>query len=187
MCSNFSARDLWVHSIGTAACSKLIVDERGMNFPDEAFLAGLLHDIGLMVEMQSMRKPFIEMFDSITFDEDGAPDREFLELERDALGADHQAFGAALCESWKFPKSFAYVAGHHHDPMALPPESRRLSCIVHIADRLSATLEGGFRGDLMCLDVDPAVLEAVGMTMEQLERVKHGLPGALEEVKATFA
>ena len=51
LCPQFSARDLWIHSIATAAGSKLICDEMKLGLPDEAFLAGLIHDIGIMVEV----------------------------------------------------------------------------------------------------------------------------------------
>lgn len=186
LCSNFSARDLWVHSIATGACSKLMCDELRLGLPDEAFLAGLMHDIGIMVEMQAMRKNFVELFEKLCFDAEGTPTNDMLTTEREVFGADHQAFGAGLCDAWKFPKSFAYVAGHHHDPMALPPEGRRLAAIVYLADRVTARLGYGFRADLINLEPDPAVLDVLGMTEEQLATVAEGLPEVYEEVEATF-
>src|SRR5262245_26755556 len=113
----FSARDLWIHSIATAAAGKLLCDKLKLGRPDEAFLAGLIHDIGIMVEMQSDRHKLVEVFDQIEFGSDGVPTTDMREVERRILGADHEAFGAALCEAWKFPKTFTAVAGHHHDPM----------------------------------------------------------------------
>ena len=186
LCANFSARDLWVHSIATGAASKMICDELSLGLPDEAFLSGLMHDIGIMVQMQSMRKKLVELFERMEYDDDGAPTTEMVELERDIFGADHQAFGAGLCERWKFPKSFTYVSGHHHDPLALPPESRRLTCVIYLADRLAGQVGLGFRGDLPSLQVDPAVLDAVGMLPEAFEKVRAGLPKIYEEVEATF-
>ncbi len=186
LCPNFSARDLWVHSIASGAASKLMCDELRLGLPDEAFLAGLMHDIGIMVEMQAMRPQLVELFEALTFDEEGNPKADMLELERQYFGTTHQAFGAGLCESWKFPKSFAYVAGHHHDPLSLPPESRRLASIVYLADRLSANLGLGFRGDLASLEVDPAVMDVLNMTPEQYKKIEAGLPGVYEEVEATF-
>ena len=182
----FSARELWIHCIAAGACSKLICDELRLGLPDEAFLAGLMHDIGIMVEMQAMRKQLVELFDQMPIDEEGVPQANMLELENKILGADHQAFGAGLCESWKFPKSFGYVAGHHHDPLALPEGNRRLACIVYMADRIAATHGYGFRADLQDLEPNPAVLEELRLTQEQLTRVTAGLPEVYEEVEATF-
>ena len=70
------------------------------------------------------------------------------EIEKLAIGADHSAFGAALCETWKFPKSFAHVAGDHHDPLNLPSGNRMLASVVHVADRMAAECKYGFRADL---------------------------------------
>lgn len=186
LCPTFSARDLWVHSIATAAGSKLICDQLKLGFPDEAFLAGLMHDIGIMVEMQTMRKQLVELFEKLGIDAEGVPSGDMVELERTILGTDHQALGAGLCEAWKFPKSFGFVSGHHHDPLSLPRESQRLAGIVYVADRLAATAGLGFRGDLKSLDTDPAVLDVLSMSQDQLAAVRDGLPKVYEEVEATF-
>ena len=98
LCPGFSARDLWVHSIATATASKLICDELKLGLPDEAFLAGLIHDIGLMVEMQARRDDLIEVIGRLEFDTTGAPMQDMLAIERQVMGADHTQFGSALCE-----------------------------------------------------------------------------------------
>jgi HD-like signal output (HDOD) protein len=51
----FSARELWTHSNVTAAAAKMVANTLRLGLADEAFLAGLIHDIGLMVEMQADR------------------------------------------------------------------------------------------------------------------------------------
>ncbi len=186
LCPNFSARDLWIHSIATAAAAKLICDELKLGLPDEAFLAGLIHDIGIMVEMQSSRNQLVQVFEQLALDEDGVPTGNMLEIEQNVLGASHEAFGAALCDTWKFPKSFTYVTGHHHNPLELPEGSRMLACIVYVADRITAQTGYGFRGDLASLEIRPEVVEDLDMTAEQLERVIANLAEAYEEVEATF-
>src|SRR6187455_1266631 len=49
--ATFSARELWTHSVYTAAIAKMLADKMGLAIADEAFLSGLMHDIGIMVEM----------------------------------------------------------------------------------------------------------------------------------------
>jgi HD-like signal output (HDOD) protein len=144
LCPLFSARDLWTHSIASATCCKLLADKLKIGLPDEAFLAGLIHDIGIMVEMQADRRKLVEVFEKMTFDEDGTPKSDMREIEREVFGADHEDFGRALCENWKFPTSFSCVAGDHHDPTRMPDPSRRtLTWIVYIADRLTARVRQG--------------------------------------------
>jgi HD-like signal output (HDOD) protein len=186
LCPTFSARDLWIHSIATATCAKLICDELKLGLPDEAFLAGLIHDIGFMVEMQSMRDKLVQVFSEITFDEKGNPEQDLLEIERRICGADHTQFGSALCDVWKFPRSFTYVTGHHHHPMELPGGSRTLAVVVHIADRISAELGYGFRADITSTELDPSILMEIGMTREKVAMVKQAMPQAYEEIEATF-
>lgn len=186
LCPTFSARELWIHSIATAACCKLICDELKLGLPDEAFLAGLIHDIGIMVEMQSMRSELIEVFDRLTYEDDGTPSQNLLDLELELCGADHTAFGAALCEVWKFPKSFTYVTGSHHSPMELPQGNRTLATVVYIADRVTAELGYGFRGDIQSTVIERDILDEVNMSPDQLVRVKNCMPEAYEEIESTF-
>jgi HD-like signal output (HDOD) protein len=186
LCPNFSARDLWIHSIATAAGSKLICDELKLGLPDEAFLAGLIHDIGIMVEVQTIREKLVQVITKMEFDEEGTPTTDMRELERQICGADHCAFGAGLCESWKFPKSFAHVAGHHHDPKALPHGSRMLTSVVYVADRISCELGYGFRADLPDLELDALICEELHLTQETLDKIRTVLPEIYEEVEATF-
>jgi HD-like signal output (HDOD) protein len=186
LCPRFSARDLWTHSMATAAGSKLLCDQLKLGLPDEAFLAGLIHDLGIMVEMQAMREKLLQVFDAMKYDTAGIPLTNMREIEQKILGADHCAFGAGLCESWKFPKSFAHVAGHHHDPLNLPSGNRMLAAVVHVADIMAAECKYGFRGDLQQTLVDPHVLEELRLTAPTLESIKLALPRIFDEVQSTF-
>jgi len=187
LCPRFSARELWTHCLATATGSKLICDRLQMGLADEAFLAGLIHDIGIMVEMQAKRHELVSVFDEMTFDDDDVPTSDMREIESRILGADHQAFGAGLCEAWKFPQSFSYVTGHHHDPTELPPANRTLTSIVYIADRLAGQMGLGFRGDLVSLDIAPEALDDLNFPSETLEQIKKSLPQAFEEIEAMFS
>ncbi len=186
LCPRFAARDLWVHSIATATASKLICDRLQLGLADEAFLAGLIHDIGIMVEMQANRHELVSVFEEMLFDDDDVPTTDLREIETRILGADHQAFGAGLCEAWKFPQSFTYVTGHHHDPTKLPAANRTLTSIVYIADRLAGQLGLGFRGDLMNLDIAQEAMDDLSLPKDTLEQIKTNLPLAFEEIEAMF-
>jgi HD-like signal output (HDOD) protein len=186
LCPQFSARDLWIHSVACAAGSKLLCDELHLGLPDEAFLGGLIHDLGIMVEMQALRNELIQVFDGLQVDKDGVPGHDMREVEQKVLGADHCAFGAGLCEAWKFPKSFTYVTAFHHRPLELSEGSRRLACIVYVADRMSAKANYGFRCDLHDLAIDPGVLDELKITAEQVAKVEEALPQVYEEAEATL-
>ncbi len=186
LCDQFSAKDLWTHSIATATCSKLICDELKLGLPDEAFLGGLIHDIGIMVEMQADRQKLVAVFDDMTYDRDGVPTTDMRELECVHFGADHEQFGAGLCETWKFPKSFSYVVGHHHEPMELPADHRTLACVVYLADRITAQVGCGFRDDIMDTDLPQSIREELGVSLTMAEAIRHELPKAIEDAEASF-
>ena len=179
----FTAKDLWVHSIATAAAAKLVADAMKLGLPDEAFLAGLIHDIGVIVEMQHDRQKLIDVIGRLNIT-GGVPGEDMLAIEEEIFGATHQDFGRALCERWKFPKSFSYVTGAHHNPLELAAGNRTLACVIYVADRLAAnTEEGGFRLDLPSLDMDADVLAELGLTQEQVASIAEQLPQQIEDVK----
>lgn len=181
LCPRFSAKTMWVHSVGSAAACKLIVDHAGIGLADEAFLAGLIHDIGFMVEMQSNRNGLIQVFDR------HKPGMNFLQVEEDVFGANHQDFGRGLCEKWKFPKSFGYVTGYHHRPLELASGTRTLACVVHVADRLALQAKAGFGEDIDNAAMDPSVLDELNLGEAELKTISEELPAGIDQVQAMLS
>lgn len=186
-CASFEARELWSHSVATAATACLIAREIDSGSSDEAFLAGLLHDIGFMVALQYDRARFAEAFSSLDVDDSGAPRNELLLQERQVFGVDHQDLGAVLCEKWKFPRTLVAAAAHHHDPTDLTGDESSIPWIVHVADRYAGSLAGGFRLDLPVLDVNPASYDAIGIGPVALKGLTGNLPDCLEEIELSMA
>ena len=162
----FNAHELWLHSCVTASTARIIAQGNRRNAVDEAFLAGLVHDVGILVELQHDRARFAE---AIALASAG---RDLRECEREVLGEDHETFGSALCEHWKFPSSLVWVAGHHHDPTAVPLANRDLPMIVHVADRIAAEIAGGFSLDLREGGISPEALDHLGIDQVTLERIR---------------
>jgi len=179
---NFAAKDLWEHSIAVGAGSKMIADAMKLAFADEAFLAGLIHDIGIVVEIQYDRHKLIDAVTRTRPNAEGVPAVSLLDCEQEVFGADHQDFGHGLCTKWKFPKSFANVTGYHHRPFDLPEEGRMLACIVAIADRLAAGVKKPFRLDLTSIDIPSEYLDHVKLTRDNIEDLKGKLSGQMETV-----
>lgn len=179
----FSAKQLWEHSNATAAASKIIVDTLKMGLADEAFLAGLMHDIGIMVEMQCDRQKLIQVVESLGLNNAGVPLMDMLESEDLVFQANHQHFGAALCNKWKFPRCLGLVAGHHHDPLSCDADSRTLPCIVYVADRIVAELaEPAYRLDLTSLDINQGVAETLKLTEDQLNTIRERFKASAKDL-----
>ncbi len=180
--ANFSARELWTHSNVTAAAAKMVANSLRLGLADEAFLAGLIHDIGLMVEMQADRNKLIEVLRRVGADAKGVPATDLIAAEIAVFEANHQDFGAGLCEKWKFPKSFAMVTGFHHRPNELPSDSRTLTALIYVADRLAADTGMGFRQDLLTTTIDPEVMDFLKLTNEKLAQVRNDLATQANDV-----
>jgi len=178
----FSAKDLWSHSIATAAGCKMIADSLKLGLGDEAFLAGLIHDIGVIVEIQFDRHKLIETIGKLGVDKAGIPANSMLDVETEVFGANHQDFGQGLCEKWKFPRTFALVTGFHHRPLELGDDQRTLVTIVSIADKLAGDVKPGFRLDQPSLEVPGDYMDVLKISRDQLTEIAGKLPAAIDGV-----
>jgi len=179
---NFDARDLWTNALASATATRLLAQKIGLGLPDEAFLAGLIHDLGVMVEIQALRPKFIEVLEVMAAD----PSRSMLEVEQEIIGATHEQFGQGICKLWKFPVSFQNVTGFHHRPTELSEDIRGLTALVHVADVLTKRLEMGFTLATDSDQVDPKLLEELKLSNAALDEIAAKLPEAIEEAQAIF-
>ncbi|RCS48224.1 HDOD domain-containing protein [Bremerella cremea] len=179
----FKVENLWNHSIAVAAISRQLANQAGTVSSDDAFLAGLIHDVGIIVELQACRAEFGDVLQRFTKD----PDLSLCDAERQVFGVTHEAFGAELCRAWMFPEQLVDVTGNHHDPSALPEQRRTMPRIVHLADILAdkAGMPAAMRSDSKKLD--PELLEDIGVTTTDLAAIAQHLPAEIAEVKQVFA
>ncbi len=174
---HFSARDLWTHSVAVATGTRLLAEKVGLGLPDEAFLAGLIHDLGVMVEMQAKRNAFVEIVEKVHAESAV----KFRDAEASVIGANHEQFGQGLCRAWKFPNNFANVCGYHHRPMELPEAQRTLPGLVHVADILARRAAIGYSRTVEVEAASAELMSSVRLTDQQLNEVFEQLPGAMSE------
>ena len=178
ICDDFTGKDLWTHSVAVGATNKLIASAAGMSLPDEAFLTGLIHDIGLVAVMQCHAEDIQKIVD---LTKSGVPYRK---AEEKIIGANHQEIGIALTTKWKFPRSFQFVTGFHHEPTTLAPENRMLSAITHISDILCARGEFGMKITVETEDVPQELKDEIGITSEQLDEIAGNIENELQAVRS---
>ena len=183
LCPTFNARDLWAHSIAVATGTRLLAEKAGLGLSDEAFLAGLIHDLGIMVEMQARRPKFVEAINRM----DANPQMTFRAAEDASLGANHEDFGAELCKTWKFPQCFAHVTGFHHRPLELAESHRALTLLVHVADVQAALLKIGYPRTVETSAIQSEILDELQLTSEQIEEVVEVMPKAAAEATAMLS
>ena len=116
----YSRKTLWEHSIGVALCGKLIYRREFRRSGGEMYTAGLLHDIGIIVEDQFFREELISILGNMKKNESD------LHTEETAvLGYCHEDIGRGLAERWSFPEELCCVMGkaERPDPVESPSSS----------------------------------------------------------------
>ncbi len=178
----FTARDLWTHCISVGVTARQLHRMLRMPVADEAFVAGLIHDAGILVELQLWPQQLQQICSS---SKTGGAD--FCETERQILGVDHQMLGQALTQQWHFPAYCQQVAGYHHQPTRVADEDRKLVGIVYVADVLCCQCAVGFNLTAAGQQIDPAILSSLGVDDGQLESLKTGLAENVANAMAVFS
>ena len=128
----FDFQKLWEHSFATGVAARILARESHYEDPEEALVAGLLHDIGVLI---FARHDVAEYQDVLKQAEDtGEP---LVNVEQKTLGITHAEIGALLCEKWKLPDILIVPVRYHHHgvlPEELHRQSRLLTDIIHVAD-----------------------------------------------------
>lgn len=178
----FDAAALWTHSVAVGFAARRIATLTRAVSAEEALLAGLLHDIGLLVAVQGATIEFSAVISATAAD----PERSFRDAEREFIGATHEALGEGLCERWRFPTTVAATCGYHHAPDVLPDDDRALPTIVHIADVIAARARQGFSRTVDGFIVDPMHCAFVGLSAADLAEVESELAFDVTAAMAIF-
>lgn len=177
----FKPLELWRHSIAVGVASRLITKAQGRPSVEESFLAGLIHDLGLLVERQVYPRKLAEVIA-----QQAAGGGPFVEAEREIIGADHQAFGMALATKWRFPRPLCIAIGYHHEPSVLAEDNRELPTLVHVADILACQAEIGFTSTASGESFDESTLGILNISPEAVEDIRDRLPDEVQNTEAMF-
>src|SRR5437868_11848424 len=85
LCEGFTARDLWTHCIAVGVAARDLAKQMKLPLADEAFLAGLIHDIGIVMSLQTVPDQLRAVCEAAR-----TSGRDFCQVEREVIGADHQ-------------------------------------------------------------------------------------------------
>ena len=110
---SIAEKSLWRHSLQVATGVRTLIQAspRADLRADEAYTAGLLHDMGQFVLMAESPSAWARV--NAEFSEFS---EEHAELEREICGLTHAEVGAMACESWRLPEPLVSAVSRHHDP-----------------------------------------------------------------------
>lgn len=182
---HFIREDFWKHSLAVACCAELLADALNKSAnkivldTSEAFVCGLLHDIGKVALDATLPKSFDRVVEAADLLRANIAD-----LERQVIGIDHMVIGKRLAERWQFPTTIRDCVWLHGQlPQSLPAnvKSPQLVNLITLADVLVREQLVGYSGNYaFSLPKQPLAL-AVGLTDQHLSRATRDLVGRIEE------
>ncbi len=130
--SLFDREKFWMHCFACAMGAKALAKRLGLEEPEDYFLAGLLHDIGVLILDQYAHHEFVDILQKAIRGK-----RDYSAVEKEVMGITHGEIGEILASKWKIPLFLSQSMRHHHVPLFQNPElsaSLDKIAMVHIAD-----------------------------------------------------
>lgn len=176
-----SMKDFWIHSIAAATAAKVLAERAKLAQHEEAFVAGLLHDVGKLIE----KRYFAGDFDDLC----NAAQEQHLSWYRGEqllFQINHATIGKAVFRAWDFPATVVDAIHYHHEPEKAGTVPQ-LAALVHVADYVTYQMRLGAPGAYPPAECSAIALKVLGLTEAQTaemhERIRAELESALEILK----
>ena len=176
----FSRSRLWLHCSAVSICSQMIMERIfGLNGED-AFLCGILHDIGMIVEDQTAPDLFYRVCN--TYDENSKPITDY---EKEIVGTDHCAIGYLLAKDWQLPIEIQEGIQRHHKMLDhVSPSS--LTGVIQLAEfivsQLDYTAIPGMKAKL-----SPPLATHIRDNVKEYKALVRELPNEMSKAKDLYA
>ncbi len=177
---NFDQIFFWKHCLSVAALSMALAEEIQYPDPEEAYVAGLLHDVGKMILEVYGRIRYGEFLKNLT-----NSDRLMVKEERKLIGLSHDDIGAYFGATWDMPDRLILAIKLHHqrfDHLDLSPTAASLIAIVSLSNFIAWTQGLGSTNVLRHPILQPEVEEIIDLNQLDLNSIVKRMD---REVKST--
>lgn len=158
------AGELWQHGIAAATYAEKIARSVRYPEPEEAYVAGLMHDIGKLLLDQYVMEDYQKIV--VTMQE---RKMRLWQVEEALFGVDHAEVGGMMATKWNFPSSLVSAIRHHHTP-SLAWDNKKLAAIINVANAFTPADKNSLTG----LDgrlITPDALDILQLNDESLNRM----------------
>ncbi len=177
--NGFSRKNLWVHSATVAIVAEMIAKRIFGQEGEDVFLAGIIHDVGLIIEDQlageALRRA-CGVYD---------PSKNTLVgCEQEIIGCDHSEVGTLLAKDWRLPPEVIKAIRHHHDREKKYPLTS-ITSILQLAEYIAGKLNyspivGRFD------PLPPHLVRHVRSMMANYKVIMRDLPGEMAKAKDLY-
>lgn len=160
----FTPKEFWRHSLSVAVFSRILSMAGQDANPETSFVAGLLHDIGRMVLLESLPDEYLKVVEMVE-----KKSALITEAETEILGFTHADVGGKLITHWRLPESLVLAAMRHHNPKDIKPSPH--ADRVHVANILAHSLVMGKNGEQFVPPLIQSAWDRLGIKKEDLSWV----------------
>ncbi len=172
---------LWEHTLAAALASRTIAETIRHPYLEEAFLSGLMHDIGKLVLSQKIPDKYDNIVTRVE-----ATQGKFIDVEEESLGFNHTDVGLLLLHKWAFPQILCDAVFEHHQPADTDDKPRPLAFVVNLANLMAKNISVGFDDfRFPDLSLHPSAI-TLGLDTATIERAHDRLKEMFESEKELY-
>ncbi len=172
---------LWQHSLAVACASKVLAILQKDAHAEEAFVAGLLHDVGKLALAIYMPKEHQAV--SVLMHTKGISQYE---AEMMALQVTHQEIGKMVAEHWGLPAMYHPSISQHHTPFSSSEKITPLLAYVHVGNALAHQTGLGYSPNGCTYEPDMRVVEQLGIAPEQFEPLRQAVAAGVARLSTNM-
>jgi putative nucleotidyltransferase with HDIG domain len=175
----FSRNRLWLHCAAVSICSQMISERIFGQNGEDAFLCGILHDIGMIVEDQTAHDLFNHAY--MAYSQDSRP---IIDHEKAIIGTDHCEVGHLLAKDWKLPFEVQEGIKNHHKALK-EVSSSSITGIIQISEYIVSKL-GYTAVPGMNTVLSPPLADHIRENVEEYKTLVKDLPDEMSKARKLY-
>ena len=168
----YGSGELWNHSVACASAAQWIARSLGFPNPEEAYVAGLLHDMGKLLLDQYVLADYSHIISLMR-----QKRMRLWQIEEELFGINHATTGGMTAQKWRFPEILQEAITYHHAP-SLAVKYQQLASVINIANAFANRTDVGIN-DPEGKFVHPEALAVLKIDDEKVTRMQLEMDNSL--------
>lgn len=186
----FDIKGLWDHCLGCAVAAKVLVSVANPKLEEQAFVSGILHDVGKIAIAQYLPDEMSYIIGLIDDLDEKKGDRREGEIEQEVLGFTHQKIGGRVATQWNFPDEYINTIKFHHGPFTAKLDedaaSAALARSVCIGNQLAKVMGFGKSTDQSIEKIPMETWQALSITKRKIPELRDKIKADHEKIMESW-